>query len=304
MDCILLHYLRKSMFERRENCPVCKNTKKTILFEKEFGLEPLASFLQKYYEGRVAQHVLEGAPFVIAECMNCQFIWQLYAPSGETADALYSTWINPITSLKKKQQGSFGLYKKYRIEVEKIALLIPKEPYKVTVLDFGMGWGYWCLMAKAHGYKVWGFEIASDRITHAKEQGINVFEREEELMDRKFDFINLEQVLEHVPDPLPLLLRLKDMLAPNGILHVAVPDGSAIKRDLEKPNWAPKHDAIHPLEHINCFTKKTLRDIASRSGFDIVEIKEPNSIQSMCLRLLRRKKEAPANIYLRATNQL
>ncbi|MCP4388177.1 MAG: hypothetical protein GY802_07770, partial [Gammaproteobacteria bacterium] len=30
--------------------------------------------------------------------------------------------------------------------------------------------------------------------------------------------------------------------------------------------WSPALDAIHPLEHINCFTRKTLVDMAAGAG--------------------------------------
>jgi 2-polyprenyl-3-methyl-5-hydroxy-6-metoxy-1,4-benzoquinol methylase len=53
---------------------------------------------------------------------------------------------------------------------------------------------------------------------------------EEFQTDTKFDNIVLSHVLEHVADPVALLLRVKHWLAPGGMVFAAVPNASSIHR--------------------------------------------------------------------------
>ena len=45
--------------------------------------------------------------------------------------------------------------------------------------------------------------------------------------DEKFDVINMGFVLEHVDDPIGLLNRVKNWLAPGGRLFLGVPNGNS-----------------------------------------------------------------------------
>ena len=75
-----------------------------------------------------------------------------------------------------------------------------KPPIELQFLDFGMGWGKWCQMAKAFGCQVYGLELSKARIKYASSLGISVLSNEE-LNHYKFDYINADQVFEHITNP-------------------------------------------------------------------------------------------------------
>jgi SAM-dependent methyltransferase len=99
-----------------------------------------------------------------------------------------------------------------------------------------------------------------------------------DIPQERFDFINAEQVFEHISDPVPTLKHLVSALKPKGIVRINVPNGWDIERRLAKCDWdAPKGsrdslNAIAPLEHINCFNKKALVVLAARAGLTLVSI--------------------------------
>lgn len=64
-----------------------------------------------------------------------------------------------------------------------------------------MGWGDWFQMAQSFGCKAAGMELSEARVSHAQSRGVPAVEWQE-LASRRFDFINTEQVFEHVTDPL------------------------------------------------------------------------------------------------------
>jgi 2-polyprenyl-3-methyl-5-hydroxy-6-metoxy-1,4-benzoquinol methylase len=77
----------------------------------------------------------------------------------------------------------------------------------------------------------------------------NIFEFDTE---NKYDFITLGEVLEHVEDPLELLLKLNDLLSENGVLFFTTPTN------------APA------IDHISLFNNVAeIRDVVNSAGLQI-----------------------------------
>jgi 2-polyprenyl-3-methyl-5-hydroxy-6-metoxy-1,4-benzoquinol methylase len=70
--------------------------------------------------------------------------------------------------------------------------------------------------------------------------------------DRKFDFIVLGEVLEHVEQPLELLVKLHGLLVPNGVFYFTTPTN------------APAIDHIYLFNSI-----EEVREMVDRAGFQI-----------------------------------
>ncbi len=285
------------MFTKRIICKICKSKKVIGLLSRNFSDCSVAEFFYTYYETRIPPSLLQHSSFKVIKCTQCGFIWQKNILNGGLTQKLYDKWIDPVASLAKRKEAGIKQYKKYAAEAQRISTFFDKKPFEIDVLDFGMGWGYWCFMAKAHGYNIWGLEFAKNRIEYAKNNCISVIEDENNLQQKKFDFINAEQVIEHIPDPLEQLKKLVSLLKKGGVIHIAVPDGSDIEKKLTNPDWHAEHDAIHPLEHINCFTPKTLISLAQKAGLKPITIKEPLSIKSVAKKLLGKTTPPTTNMY-------
>jgi len=167
--------------------------------------------------------------------------------------------------LQKKINATAKLYRQYAGQIQTLSKLFDKPPAQTRILDFGMGWGYWCRMAQAYGYDVSGFEMSLQRCKHAREMGLRVIDKLPQSEDH-FDFIYANQVFEHLADPVQVLHELSLCLKSDGIIYLRVPDGRGVERRLQSRGWSPELEAIHPLEHINCFTRKTLTDLAATAG--------------------------------------
>jgi SAM-dependent methyltransferase len=255
----------QSAFIHRPTCELCRANRSTILYSKPFDHPDIAGFLAHYYQGRVDMSILSGIPYEIALCENCDFIWQTYILNDEGMRHLYNRWIGSDASLSKKEAAG---YESYLRQAEVIALLFPdKRRGEIEVLDFGMGWGYWCLAAMKCGYRVAGLEISAERVQSAREKGVEVIG---DLDHRKFDFINAEQVFEHIPQPLETLTSLSKTLNPGGVIRIGVPDGKGMTGELKRPDWKPAKNALHPLEHINCFTRPTLIRLGESADLHVV----------------------------------
>ncbi len=132
------------------------------------------------------------------------------------------------------------------------------------------GWGHWCRVARGFGCQVWGTELSAARIAYAQADGLRVLAWKD-IPAQRFDFINTEQVFEHLPEPFETLTYLARSLNPGGLIRISVPDGWDIKRRLNVGNWhAPKgsRDSLNPvapLEHINCFSQRVICRLAQRA---------------------------------------
>ena len=246
---------------------------------------------------------LVNGQYEIAKCGKYWYIWQTEVLNAQSQDKLYSKWISSSHSLNKKTQAEFSLYSRYSEEMKKIHSFFLEKPFGFKLLDFGMGWGFWCLMAQAFGYDVEGYELSPERISYACQRGVRVVDDNRELMKRKYDFINVEQVFEHLSHPLAKLKELVSMLTPRGIMHIFVPDGSKIETELLKPMWQAGKNAIHPLEHINCYTNKTLIYFAALAGLKKIDSgseKSDSSVRFIKNFLHRRKKVGETtNLYFK-----
>ena len=141
----------------------------------------------------------------------------------------------------------------------------------MRTLDYGMGWALWARIAERLGCDSFGSDLAPPRMDYAARHGVRTV-ADEEISKHRFEFINTEQVFEHVSHPLALLERLAAALEPGGIIKVSVPSGEAIDPVVEmlrrgEFNGDPKAIMpVHPLEHVNCFRRSSIRAMAERIG--------------------------------------
>jgi len=156
-------------------------------------------------------------------------------------------------------------------EILLVLELLQRRPGEITVLDFGMGWGRWPRFAAAFGCRAFGVELGDPQVEFARRQGVEVLALEE-LPDAMFDFVNCEQVFEHLVEPHITLARLSRSLAGGGWLKINVPSGDRIAGLLRDPDWLAARGSrrslnpVAPLEHLNCFTRRALDVLGERSG--------------------------------------
>lgn len=251
-----------SFFRQRESCPVCGGTYRKTLRHHSFTDPRVSTFLESYYHGRIPDEVLSEGVYELVECGSCRLIYQTEVLQDEWLAKLYEEWINPEESLRKRTEATPTYYAQIANEVAGIASFHTGRPGDVRVLDFGMGWGYWVRMARAFGYQASGYELSASRTCFARDLGLPVIQDLEAIPDSSIDYIYANQVFEHVAEPVTELRKLSRILSPRGIIDIHVPNQNGLRRYLHDKNWVARHDAAHPLEHINAFNRNTLRKLA------------------------------------------
>jgi 2-polyprenyl-3-methyl-5-hydroxy-6-metoxy-1,4-benzoquinol methylase len=262
----------------RENCPLCGNNKVRSLYSDSFDNSPVMNYLTKYYiNNKIDFSFLNGEQFIIEECLTCGLIYQKNILNEEYMSKFYDEWLT--LPEETNVRNSLQYHKIISREIEKIIQHFPDNNEKLKFLDFGAGWGDWGKMANSYSGDVYAVELSVEKKAHLQKNGINILDMNN-LPDIKFDFINTEQVFEHIPDPGGTLKTLCNLLKDNGIIKISVPNGAVVKDNLKNPDWfADRFGArslmpVQPLEHINCFRTESIDYMANQNHLTRVSISQ------------------------------
>ncbi|MGZ4849355.1 MAG: class I SAM-dependent methyltransferase [Halobacteriota archaeon] len=127
-----------------------------------------------------------------------------------------------------------------------------------TLLDFGCGSGHFVRYAREHGVRAEGYDPYSEEFGDAS------------VLDRRYDFVTAQDVLEHVDDPRALVDDLKSYAVPVGRMAIGTPNADAI--DLHDP--LDYITTLHQPYHRHIPSAAQLQRMASEGGWQAVEFRK------------------------------
>lgn len=144
-----------------------------------------------------------------------------------------------------------------------------------SLLDIGCGYGVFLDFMAKEGWEVKGIEPSDIAYNSAKQKGLDVFhgtlnDYYNKNSNCKYSCVNLNNVLEHLVNPVGVLELCKKLLHDNGIIRIKVPNDFnklqlIANRKVKNKNWW----ILYP-DHINYFTFDSLENILRDLGFRIV----------------------------------
>jgi SAM-dependent methyltransferase len=144
-------------------------------------------------------------------------------------------------------------------------------PGRGRLLDLGCWVGFLLAEARERGWNTLGVEPSEFAAAYAREElGLSVLQADllrAEVPLRAFAAITMGDVIEHLPAPGDALVRARELLAPDGVLWLALPDaGSPLARVLGRRWWS-----VIPT-HVQYFTRASLVTLLTRHGYDVLEV--------------------------------
>ncbi|WP_420338012.1 class I SAM-dependent methyltransferase [Roseibium sp.] len=135
-----------------------------------------------------------------------------------------------------------------------------------SILEFGCGDGAFLQRVRGEATTCIGVELQRDYVSALNEDGIECCSSLDSLEGSKYDTVVSFHVLEHLPDPMSVLLELKRVLKPGGILVVEVPHA----RDLLISELKNKAFTEFTLwsQHLVLHTRESLRRLLTAAGFE------------------------------------
>lgn len=169
-----------------------------------------------------------------------------------------------------------GAYDEHEAErryesARRVELLRSRCPAPGRLLELGPAAGYFLEAAAAAGWQVCGLEAADGEAQRARARGLDVrtgYLVDEPLPESDLDAVCAWHVVEHIPEPLAPLRRVRDALRPGGRLLVEVPNAGSVAAGRMGPDW-PHWDHTH---HVSHFTPDAMRALLGRAGFTDVEV--------------------------------
>lgn len=244
------------------SCPVCNGTDYEIVFHdrnRRDGIDCQGTYVQ---------------------CRECSLVYLREHPPLEEIVRLYS-------SIDGEQEANFGkadseklqsqttrpltawrqIFRKVRYRPHSWPLEISLEDNK-RLLDLGCGSGAKLNEFAERNYEVWGIDVDEIAIQSCKEKlpkGVFLTGevKEIDIPDGHFNYIRVDNALEHIPNPKEVLQECHRLLSKGGQIMVYVPHGRSLSMRLMKGNsissWIPFH--------LQLFTKPSLKRLLNQAGF-------------------------------------
>ena len=254
----------------KKNCPICNHNKsKIVILLNQSNYKNFIN-LSKKYKGYLEEITPDFSKVKILRCNNCSHHWYAWKPKDEEIIKMYDKHLKK----RKKPNNTLEIKKSKYIQKELLSLKFFIRKIYPTFLDYGSGLGFWARVAKDLNYIVFAYEPSLNRIEDSKGNNykdINLIKNLKEISKKQIDIINLEQVLEHIPNPLEVLKDLETLCNTRTIVRVTVPNLSKCKEGKSLYSSWPftgksKH-TLSPYEHLNGFTQSSLRITYSKAGF-------------------------------------
>ena len=138
-------------------------------------------------------------------------------------------------------------------------------PEKVKILDLGCGFGQSLAYHQQRACVAVGIEADQNAIKVAKKFDLDIrigIFSPDLINDEKFDYITLDQVLEHMPDPVKALREMKSVLTQNGKIVITVPNAFGVNAKVFGKKWIHWHTPYH----LHFFSPSSLQRLLKEVG--------------------------------------
>jgi SAM-dependent methyltransferase len=195
----------------------------------------------------------------IVRCRVCGLVYTNPRPSAETLTNGYEEVEDPDYLAEPSSRS---------INAHMALHTVRRFAQSGRLLDIGCSAGF-MLQAARGDYTVTGLEPsrwACDLIR--SKYGIEVVQGTIDTADfpaGAFDIITMNDVIEHLDDPGRALVKLRTWLRPGGLLYIVTPDIESLSAKLLQGRWW----GLRPA-HIYYFSRKTMRALLHRAGFEVV----------------------------------
>jgi SAM-dependent methyltransferase len=208
----------------------------------------------------------QGTPgtFSVAVCSSCGTGWTLPEVPPEQLEAYYPPtygFLQPSATQRRVQEVLMNR-------------AVTRPPYADLggpgdLLDVGCGRGDLAAAFARRGWRASGVDISPDAVASARAQGVDARTgtlATVGLAPSSFDAVVMRHSLEHVPDPVAELERVRELLRPGGRVAVSVPNFDSWERRRFGSAWFH----LDLPRHRTHFTPASLRLALTKTGFEVV----------------------------------
>lgn len=159
-----------------------------------------------------------------------------------------------------------GLFEQYFSQILEIL-----NPYQRQgrLLDVGCGIGTFLRVARSRGWDVTGLDLSVASVEYAKQTGLDVRQTRIEDVDpsaESYDVVTIFQTIEHMEDPVAVLVNARSLLKPGGVLVLTTPNRESLLGKILGNRWFGYYNE----EHLFFFNKPSFETTVEKAGFEIL----------------------------------
>ncbi|MFH1846509.1 MAG: methyltransferase domain-containing protein [Candidatus Omnitrophota bacterium] len=247
-------------------CNLCGSDRYIVVYKTYIG--DITASADDY---RITEH-LPDLRVRLVRCLKCGLIYTNPRISMQHLRHVYIQMVDTVYVEEEKGR---------RMSSRVVLKTLRKLRKSGKLLDVGCAVGFLLSEAKKEGWDVYGIELSEWASGYAKDKlGLdNVFQgtlKDAKYPDNFFDVVVLKDTIEHLPDPMEILIEARRILKPDGILCVNTPDIDSLASKVLKARWWGIKQA-----HLYYFSRRTLTKMLNASGFMPVLIRPCSRIFSV-----------------------
>lgn len=155
------------------------------------------------------------------------------------------------------------------------------------LLDIGCGEGFFSSYFHSRGWALDCIDYSNAGISRQNplllpffKQG-DIFKTLEELIDnnKQYGLLNLDNVLEHVLEPVELLQKMKCLMMKSSVARIEVPNDFSAFQELLVNLGVTERTWIAPPDHLTYFNKSSFLNILKHSDFEILSLQADYPIE-------------------------
>lgn len=228
-----------------ETCPVC-------------GKREVREFLRgpDRFHGRREKYTL-------ARCSGCLLVWLSNPPTPSEMYLHYTDAYHKLISAAGENSP-----RRWQDRIQ----ILGECKRSGTLLDLGCSSGGFLGLLQGDSWKLYGIEMSADCARRAETKtGAHVFVGD--ILDapfppESFDVITCFDVLEHLYEPLRVMIKVSEWLKPGGVFYVQVPNIDSAEARVFGTYW-------HGLElprHLFHYSPAALKVLAQSAGLNVVSL--------------------------------
>lgn len=250
----------------------------------------------------------QNITFNCLKCKECGLIFSSPMPvlSESLISEIYSSdyydnyFGNDLDYLNEKSQINIMIKKQLKKEFELFSEFINKKTASKKILDIGCGDGRFLELFHEQGWECYGIEPSDLARKIAQKKGLEVIKTSFLELDsniRTYDFIIMDNVIEHLDYPNLYLEKIYLLLNKGGIVVLKTPNSSSLFEQLERTflSFFPKDlilfflkllkrrlnigsgtihrfGNLHPPVHLAIFNKKSISKALVNVGINLEDI--------------------------------
>lgn len=211
--------------------------------------------------------------FAYVRCSSCGHVYLRNRPTLDSLDVIYPNTY--LTYGYEEHLGRFINDLRNRVQRAKVRPLAKFARPGDAVLDVGCGGGDFLSLVRRFGDASWhlyGVDFSPRAAESLRARGLEVVQERFEELDwqgRPVGAIVMNQLIEHVEDPIASVRKAAQILRPGGVLIMETPslegwDARLFRRRF----WG----GWHAPRHWNLFTAASLTRCVEQAGLEVAEI--------------------------------